>query len=68
MSLSDLIRQELLRNPHRTARDVARATGVSESSLSRFLQRGNGLSMKAINALVHYLGLIPGTSRGKQKV
>lgn len=37
--------------------EVARATGLSESSLSRFVHKGTGLSMTSIDKLARYFGL-----------
>jgi transcriptional regulator with XRE-family HTH domain len=36
---------------------VSKATGISQSSLSRFASRGTGLSQEAIDVLADYLDL-----------
>lgn len=55
-AVSAALRERLLR-PGVLRADVARATGLSESSLSRFVRNGTGLSMASIDRLARHFGL-----------
>jgi transcriptional regulator with XRE-family HTH domain len=54
--LSDQVRRAV-ENSHLTQHAVARATGISEPLMSRFLSGKNGLSMAYLDKLADYLQL-----------
>jgi hypothetical protein len=54
--LSDQIRQAMA-NCGQTRYAISKATGISESTLSRFMARERGLPMKTLDKLSDYLNL-----------
>jgi transcriptional regulator with XRE-family HTH domain len=54
--LSDQLR-EIIEGCGQTRYAIAKATGVSQATLSRFMNGGRGLPMKTLDTLAEYLGL-----------
>lgn len=54
--VSDEVRRSI-RGSSRSQADLSRATGLSESSLSRFVAGRRGLSLRSIDRLCQILGL-----------
>ena len=58
MAMSELYRQvrHLIESADETRYSIAKATGVSESSLSQFMAETKGLSHEAIEKVLAHLG------------
>ena len=58
MAMSELYRQvrRLIESADETRYSIAKATGVSESSLSQFMAETKGLSHEAIEKVLAHLG------------
>lgn len=56
IKLSDTIRAEIERSDA-TRYHIAKATGIEQSALSRFMSGERGLSMEALDALFEYFDL-----------
>jgi len=63
LPLSDQLRAAV-RNCGETRYAIAKATGIDQSTLSRFVNGERGLSMDAMDTLGEYLGLELVTKRG----
>ena len=65
LKLSDQIRQAI-DNCGQTRYAIAKATGISEPTLSRFMSGQRGLPMKTLDKLADYLNLNITTGKGRQ--
>jgi transcriptional regulator with XRE-family HTH domain len=66
-NLSDQLRQAIDESGFTRYR-IAKSTGISESTLSKFYLKQRGLSMTALNALFVFLNLriVPGCNPGEK--
>jgi transcriptional regulator with XRE-family HTH domain len=56
MSVSQTLRQAI-RSSQQTRYAIAKATGISQAALSRFMTGERGLALESIDKLAPYLGL-----------
>jgi len=66
MNVSEQIRRAVERSGT-TRYAIAKETGINESTLSRFVASGRGLSMPNADRLCSHLGLVLTTKAGKAR-
>lgn len=49
--------RDIIRNCGQSRYEIAKATGLDQATLSKFMCRQRGLSMRALNVLAKYLNL-----------
>jgi transcriptional regulator with XRE-family HTH domain len=60
--------RNIIQNSGQSRYAIAKATGIHESALSRFMSNERGLTIEAVETLVDYLGLeIVIRSKGKKR-
>ncbi|WP_428937286.1 helix-turn-helix domain-containing protein [Fontivita pretiosa] len=67
-SISDRLREAILRSGQ-SRYAIARATGISQAALSRFMSGKRGLSLGSADKLAEYFGLqlLPASRRRKDR-
>lgn len=55
-SFDDQLR-DIIRNCGESRYEIAKATGLDQATLSKFMRRQRGLSMRALNVLAEHLNL-----------